>query len=581
MRKHLIPLLLMLALVVGLLAGCGTPSAEQASSAEESAVQQSTPPQETTAVDPEVPETSTVETDSTLEASAVEPPDLTIALPISDSGATYTFWVDGAAPFVTPYLGEGQSYNTAACTEYLESVTGVHIEYKEVDMFSAAEEFSLMIASGDYCDMFSNFSNLYSGGYAQGLLDEVIIPVNDLVEGNMPNYSYYLDTHPDYIKELVDDDGNMLFISGFQDESYTVSGAQIRQDWLDNLGLDTPVTFDDWYEVGKAFQSEYGGYMTFCFNSALNPSLSFSRGYNLPGFAVNASDTYFYQVDGQVHAAYTEDSMKDFISMLQQWYQDGILCPDFYSYNGAQDCEGNIISDQVGIFWGEATFVGTYNAQSENPDCHFVGLQSPVLEEGQEIHFSTANKLTGVNPVAISTTCEDPEILATWLDYHFTEEGQLLSNYGMEGGSFEYDDQGQPQFNDFVVNNPDGLNFKQTTSTYILYATPSIFDADCQFEVLYGEEGTAAIEVYSAQEADNAWAMPDNITYSNEESEVLYESGAINDMDTTAAEYLMKFVTGSLDIEENWDAYVTAIEGLGLEDCIAAKQSALDRYNAR
>ena len=62
---------------------------------------------------------------------------------------------------------------------------------------------------------------------------------------------------------------------------------------------------------------------------------------------------------------------------------------------------------------------------------------------------------------------------------------------------------------------------------------------------------------------------------------MLYESGAINDMDTTAAEYLMKFVTGSLDIEENWDAYVTAIEGLGLEDCIAAKQSALDRYNAR
>ncbi len=583
MKKHLRSVSLMLALVLGLLSGCGTPE-NSAASAASTASAESAAPAETTqepAAPEEDAEASAQEASMQEPDSAAEAPDLTIALPISDDGATYTFWVDGAAPFVTQYLGEGQSYNTAACTEYLESITGVHIEYKEVDMFSAAEEFSLMIASGDYCDMFSNFANLYSGGYAQGLLDEVIIPVNDLAENHMPNYSYYLDTHPEFMKELVDDDGNMLFISGFRDESYTVSGAQIRQDWLDALGLATPVTFDDWHEVGKAFQSEYGGYMTFCFNSALNPGISFSRGYNLPGFAVNASDTYFYQVDGEVRAAYTKDALKDFISMLNQWYQDGILCPDFYSYNGAQDCEGNIISDQVGIFWGEATFVGTYNAQSENPDCHFVGLQSPVLEEGQEIHFSTAQELTGVNPVCISSTCQDPEILATWLDYHFTEEGQLLSNYGMEGGSFEYDDQGQPQFNDFVVNNPDGLNFKQTTSTYILYATPSIFDADCQFEVLYGEEGKAAIEVYSAQEADNAWAMPDNITYSDEESAVLYESGAINDMDTTAAEYLMKFVTGSLDIEESWDDYVSAIEGLGLEDCIAAKQSALDRYNSR
>ena len=108
MRKHLIPLLLMLALVVGLLAGCGTPSAEQASSAEESAVQQSTPPQETTAVDLEVPETSTVETDSTLEASAVEPSDLTIALPkgkiqkYDDAGGTkmsrYTVYVEPEEP---------------------------------------------------------------------------------------------------------------------------------------------------------------------------------------------------------------------------------------------------------------------------------------------------------------------------------------------------------------------------------------------------------------------------------------------------------------------------------------------------
>ena len=577
--KKLLALLLALTMVLGLVACGGTAASAEASAPVESVASAPAPEAEPEApAAPEEAEASVPE--ETVEDPAPEPP-APIELPLTEDGETFTFWVDGAAPFVTMYLGSGESYNTAACTEYLEEITGVHIEYKEVNMFSAAEEFALMVASNDYTDMISNFANLYSGGYTQGYLDEVLFPLNDLVESSMPNYDYILKTNPQFVPELADDNGNFLYISGFSDESFTVSGAAIRQDWLDALGLEIPVTFEDWHEVGKAFKAEYDTYMTFVFNSSINPGLSFSRGYNLPGFGLNSSDSYFYQVDGQVQAAYTSDTMKDFLKMLNQWYVDGILCPDFYSFNGAQDCEGYIVGNDVVIYFGQATFIPSYNAYSEDENCHFVGLQSPVLEEGQEIHFSTADKLTGVNPVAITTACEDPELLALWLDYHFTEEGQLLSNYGMEGGSFEYDAEGKPQFNDFVMKNPDGLNFKQTTSTYILYATPSVFDADCQFEALYGAEGVEAIEVYSAQAADNAWAMPSNMTYNDEESEVLYQSGAIADMDTTAAEYLLKFVTGAMDIDENWDTYVSAIEDLGLEDCIAAKQTALDRYLSR
>ncbi len=585
MKKNVLALLMILAMLLGIAAGCGTQDGaakaqggevSTASAAEEAPVETAAPAEPVPAED--APQ-SALEEASNAEPVLEAPGP--VELPLTENGETFTFWVDGAAPFVTVYLGSGESYNTAACTEYLESITGVHIEYKEVNMFSAAEEFALMVASQDYTDMISNFANLYSGGYAQGYQDEVVLPINDLVESSMPYYKHYLDMHPEYLSELVDDEGNMLFVSGFQDESYTVSGAEIRQDWLDQLKLDTPVTFDDWHDVALAFKNEYDTSMTVCMNSSINPGLSFSRGFGLPGFSVYASDSYFYQQDGAVKAAYTDDSMKEFIKMLAQWYDEGLISQDFYTYNGGQDTEGNIIGGDVGIFWSEATFVQSYNAMSEDPNCNFVGLQSPVREEGQEIHFSTANSLTGVNPVTITTACENPELLAAWLDYHFTEEGQLLSNYGMEDGSFEYDENGQPKFNDFVANNPDGLNFKQTTSTYILYATPSIFDADCQFEVLYGAQGTEAIQVYSAQPEDNTWAMPNNLTYTNEESDILYNSGAISDMDTTAAEYLLKFVTGALDVDSVWAEYVKAIEDLGLPSCIAAKQSALDRYYER
>ena len=582
--KKLIALLLTLALLLALTAcGAGTQAAPSSAETGTEAAQGS-------AAAEAAPEPAPEEVAQMPEASAEEPeeeagPELTppdpVTLPLTENGESFSFWVDGAAPFVTMYLGSGESYNTAACTEYLESVTGVHIEYREVSMFSAAEEFSLMVASQDYTDMISNFENLYSGGYAQGLKDEVVLPVNDLVETEMPYYKYYLDTHPEFLPELEDDDGNLLFVSGFQDESLTMSGAAVRKDWLDKLGLDMPVTFDDWHDAALAFKDAYGITSPLCFTSAINPGLSFSRGYELPGFSLQWSDTYFYQKDGQVHAAYTEDRMKDFLKMLNQWYTEGLLSQDFYTHNGGQDTEGDIVGSQVGFFWGDAAFIPTYNYMIDDPDCEIVGIQSPVMEEGQELHFSTATSLTGTNPVTITTSCAEPELLARWLDYHFTEEGQLLSNWGMEGGSFEYNEAGEPEWSDFVKNNPDGLNFKQTTSTYILYATPSIFDADCNFDVMYGEQGTEAIRTYSAQEADNTWALPTNLSFTDEESDVLYGSGAIADLDTTAAEYILKFVTGAMDIDATWDEYVSAIEGLGLADCIAAKQSALDRYNAR
>lgn len=31
----------------------------------------------------------------------------------------------------------------------------------------------------------------------------------------------------------------------------------LRQDWLDELGMETPVTIDDWHDVLKAFKDNY------------------------------------------------------------------------------------------------------------------------------------------------------------------------------------------------------------------------------------------------------------------------------------------------------------------------------------
>lgn len=43
----------------------------------------------------------------------------------------------------------------------------------------------------------------------------------------------------------------------------------------------------------------------------------------------------------------------------------------------------------------------------------------------------------------------------------------------------------------------------------------------------------------------------------------------------------LRFITGEADLDDEWDAYVSSIENMGIEDCVALVQAAYDRYLSR
>ena len=52
------------------------------------------------------------------------------------------------------------------------------------------------------------------------------------------------------------------------------------------------------------------------------------------------------------------------------------------------------------------------------------------------------------------------------------------------------------------------------------------------------------------------------------------------DIQTFVQENTVKFITGSKPLAE-FDAFVDGIKAMDIEGCVALKQAALDRYNAR
>lgn len=501
-------------------------------------------------------------------------------MPLTDTPVTFTFWIEGAPPFVTPTLGSEQSYNTSEASLYLANRSNVNIEFIEVDMFSRTEKFNILMASGDYPDMISGFKNLYTGSLDQAQEEGIIINVTDMVENDMPAYKQILDADPIYMKELLNDSGEILFISGFNDEIYASSGPAIRKDWLDALSLDIPQTYDELHDVAKAFLAEYGCTTPIYFTDTINPDVTFSGGFDLPSFDITDSGSHFFQKDGKVTSAYIEDDLKDMLKMLNGWYSEGLLNPDFYTMQSGQYAESTIFSDNSGVFWGPANFISQYNETPDLKDKGFYAVGMPIMRktEGQTIHFTTAlSNSYSINDLCISTKCGNLDVLAKWLDFMFTEDGQLLNNYGLEGKSYEFDSQGNAQYFPELYSTP-GTNFMQNSANYLYNSAPSLFIADRVDRVSFDDVAKEAVERYN-EGYDSAYDLPSNLYMTLAESEAY--ANKIGDIETYVSSEIIKFITGSSDIDSEWDTYIAMVKQLGIQDCIDAKQAAYDRYLER
>lgn len=86
------------------------------------------------------------------------------------------------------------------------------------------------------------------------VVQDVIQPVDEYVEQYSTTYKQYLEEHPELKPYITAGDGKMYGMTSARTPLGVANhGMWIRQDWLDNLGLDTPTTIDELNEVALAF----------------------------------------------------------------------------------------------------------------------------------------------------------------------------------------------------------------------------------------------------------------------------------------------------------------------------------------
>ena len=260
---------------------------------------------------------------------------------------------------------------------------------------------------------------------------------NEVLQDLRPAYEEYASAQGTLLKTAVDGmpsaldagtiDGELLGFPIIPSAYNSTESLWIRQDWLDQVGMDAPKTLDEMKEVARAFmENRLGGEDTIGLGLAatkenLQPYRSllapFGVVYNV--WTENEEGTYEYSM--------VSDEMKEALLFMQELYSEGLVKSDF----AVTDILGEEVANgKVGMYYGEgwrgATDVKASLVNDENADW----IAVPIPTQDGELVKQWTN--SGISYFAVATKeCEHPEAIMKMIElelhmyYEPTDEEQL------------------------------------------------------------------------------------------------------------------------------------------------------------
>jgi len=555
--KKLASLLLAIAVMATTLFGCGKPADSKTTAA---------PDDKTTEAPVAGP------TDGATEEATTAEPEFTYPM---DTDAELTFFIRHQSA-----VKAWGTINDTVIMSELEKATGIKVTGIHETGSNYKEWFNGILADGKApADVMTWTFDDYAGGPAQAAADGIILMLDDVIEQYMPNLRAYLDSRPEIDKLIKAEDGHYYKVPAIMESSEQVYtyGAFYRKDVLDQLGVkELPTTIDGWHDLLVRVKNETDMIPISCLRTFLFGSGSFANAF------VPATYNSEYSIDpatGKIEYTKATDEMKEFIKVMKQWYDEGLIDPDIMTLDSAT-VKAKFVSGQSFLSMGFAgssmqTFLQA--GLAENPKMEVAAIPGVAKAEGAEIVHSSGNAAYLGGGATISATCPDVEAAARWLDYRFTEEGIVLTNFGVEGESYTYKD-GHYHYTDLMLKNPDGKTATQMLGKYTFcseaFAGVQTLDYLKSYYSAYPAVAEASA-IWSSKGSDDYVLYTYDIKHTAEEQDELnmYQS----DLKTHADETLYNFVIGKGDIDKDWDNYLKTLESFGLSTVLKIKQDAYDR----
>lgn len=472
--------------------------------------------------------------------------------------------------------------------EKYEEMTGVHINWVEIPSSAVSERKNLMMLSDTekpdafWCITFGAADLLKYGSAGQ------LVNLNDYPDA-WPNLKNLLENEINGgIAAVTMPDGGIYGLPNIYMDTWGPScRLWINSSWLEALNMEVPTSIDELTAFfaaakdadinGNGEADEWpiwpsSGALGWGYEKTLMGAYGLGEGGLKP-----LDQNYVAREDGTVEFLYTTPELKAMWQQEAEWWEAGYFYPDTFAGFEYETWTTAGLNDQVGTF----TWVGAdYVYSGAWKDYTYPDNLSSELSDGclSWIDFNVRSYAH----MSITDACDDPATLISWCDFFYGEEGTIFNQFGIEGETFNYDENGKIRYVDEILNFETGPQLGGWNKGLFVYGNfPHVGpnEAVMGYATQGDNEYTQDLARYeeAVQPYLPANRLPGMITLAEEADEF---SALTTDINEVVNEARMNFVTGAWNFESDWDAYVQTLKGIGVDRYVEILQGAYNRYLA-
>lgn len=318
--------------------------------------------------------------------------------------------------------------------DWIRENKGVDIKLTLV-MSDYADKCKTLIATGDMPDVM--------------LLDRAGVAVPMQSEGMFLCVSDYFDQMPNYMKAQEKNvnlyrfgtaEGKSNYLLTATAFRYTGATAPaVRMDMLAKSGMEAPKNYEELYALLKNLKEQNPD------GFPVSSRWSYSRVFETMAYPMGSGwDMYWEPRENKWVFGPATDDFKDVVAYFAQMYADGILDPDF-SVNESGNFKERFSAGVSSYHFENSSFLMGYNPilkDSVGPDAYFDLTPVPANKYGEsrQVGWGLYNY---DDAIVVNGDAENPEQIIKILDWFYSEEALELTNWGIEGVSFRYNEEGK------------------------------------------------------------------------------------------------------------------------------------------
>jgi putative aldouronate transport system substrate-binding protein len=496
------------------------------------------------------------------------------------------------------------NYDTNFFTTQLEELTNIDIQWELINSSAFIENVNVMFASGSLPDILNSgvaaATRLDKARESQLATQGMIIPLDDLIAEYAPNITTAMAAHEGMQEYVRQPDGKQYSLSGVDDSYHILWSAKywINDTWLSNLNLAYPTTPDELYDVLVAFRdndpNQNGIKDEIPLSSCKEGAMVMLDAFLMNAFTYSPGPNRLYLRDGQVAFTPTQDGFAEGLKYMNKLYTEDLIYVDSFSQDRAAQVALNENGDVPVLGGWPAQHLSYGTDVSDNSDKwkQYKAL-APLKGPNPESPIASYDPYIIYNPghIVITKDCAEPEAAVRLCDYLYTTEGVMGAFIGREGMEWEAAPAGSTGLkgdtatwvtipHDSKDPNYQNISWGQLfpmNRPMELYATeaypsdpydPTIMPGTAHTIIRWGES-----EKYEAVSQKHENALP-GISFADD---VAAEAVQLKTtIDQYVNEMVAAFITGNQSIDDNFDAFLTELDKMGLPRYLELVQSAYD-----